>query len=99
MGLKRWGMSLFGVGLLVGSVASLFGVGPDCEVGTCGGQGAPPAGTPLGVDPGTLAVELAGPTCGEVCAVNGVVVLGAALLLLGILVGGAGVVRDALNAE
>ncbi|MFC4357174.1 hypothetical protein ACFO0N_04320 [Halobium salinum] len=99
MGLKRWGMSLFGVGLLVGSVAWLFGVEWGCEAGTCGGRGAPSAGTVLGVDPGTLAVEVAGASCGDVCTYNAVVALGAVLVLLGVLVGGVGVARDALDVE
>jgi hypothetical protein len=96
---KRAGTSLFGVGLFVGSIASLFGVRLGCEVGACGGRGAPAAGAVVAADLSRLAVGVAGPTCGEVCWIDGVAVAGGLLLLAGLLVGGVGVARDALDPE
>ncbi|WP_142859048.1 hypothetical protein [Salinigranum halophilum] len=93
MSLRRWGMLCFGVGVFVASVAGVAtGVTLGCTDVACDG-------------PTTLAlrgVSLAGVTVFDgcnTCQLNPAVVVGAALSLLGVVVGGIGVVGEMRAAE
>ncbi|MFC4357173.1 hypothetical protein ACFO0N_04315 [Halobium salinum] len=93
MGLKRWGMVLFGVGLLASSLWYVYPLGV-CSLASYPDVG--PTATLTGFDPSTFFVLYAeGETrCGSPLAT----VFGA-LLVLGVVVGGAGVARDVLNED
>jgi hypothetical protein len=92
MGLLRVGMSCFGVGLFVASAAAVaFGVTLGCTDVACDG-------------PATLAlrgVSLAAVTVFDgcnTCELNPAVVGGLGLSLVGVVVGGVGVVGDAVGS-
>ncbi|WP_136601746.1 hypothetical protein [Salinigranum halophilum] len=95
MSLRRWGMLCFGVGVFVASVA---GVATGVTLG-CTDVGCP------GPWPTTFAVRslsLSGVTVFDgcnTCQLNSAVVVGAALSLLGVVVGGVGVVGEMRAAE
>lgn len=93
MGLKRWGMVLFGVGLLASSLWYVEPLGI-CSLAAYADAG--PGTTITGFDWPTFSVLYAH---GETRCGSPLPTLSVTLLLLGVLVGGAGVVRDALSGD
>jgi hypothetical protein len=88
MGALRWGILCFGVGLFVASVAGVaFGVTLGCTEVACDGP------TTLSVTGVSLSSVAVFDGC-NTCRVNAGVVGGAALSLVGVVVGGVGVVAD-----
>jgi hypothetical protein len=94
MGLLRWGMLCFGVGLFVASVAGVAsGVTLGCTEVAC--ENPQPAFAVTGVSLSGVAVF---DGC-NTCAVNPAVGGGVALSLVGVVVGGVGVVEDLRSVE
>jgi hypothetical protein len=94
MSALRIGLLCFGVGLLVASVASVvFGVSLGCTEAFC--ENPQPALALRGV---SLSGVLVFDGC-NTCRLNPAVVVGAALSLVGVVVGGVGVVGDRRAVE
>lgn len=89
MGLQRVGVMLFGVGLLLASVSAVVG-GVACTERACPGQD--PGFSLVGVD-STSGSVLYSDGCNQ-CRTHGGVGIGLALLGVGALAGGAGVIRE-----